>query len=182
MPARAPPGDAPAPELPAQHRAWVAPYPWERVVVLLSQHIIAVLCDSHCGSSLTSRVSSAQRLCAALMDLHEPFQLCHTLKRFPFLPPPLLAPVPLFCWASPADPALHPTATAFTSFSSLVSPLGPLGIFKAWPWHPKVIFQQNKHFIFKTQQSYSFQVALPNHNFSSFNGPVARGEEKAVLS
>lgn len=73
VPARAPPGDAPAPELPAQHRAWVAPYPWERVVVLLSQHIIAVLCDSHCGSLLTLRVSSAQRLCAALMDLHEPF-------------------------------------------------------------------------------------------------------------
>lgn len=43
-------GDAQAPELPVQHRAWVAPYPWEWVVVLPSQCVITTVCDSYHGS------------------------------------------------------------------------------------------------------------------------------------
>lgn len=100
VPARAPPGDAHAPELPAWHRAWVTPYPRDGGVVLPSRRIIAVACDCHHSSWWNSGVlrtilgvSRMYSLCAALTDWHQPFQVSHMLKCFPSLTPPLLAPV-----------------------------------------------------------------------------------------
>lgn len=57
------------------HRSLVTPDLREQVLVLLILCVITVVSDSHHGSSLSSCASGAQRLCTALVDLHELFQV-----------------------------------------------------------------------------------------------------------
>lgn len=153
------------------HQSLVTPDPWEQVLVLLILCVVTVVSDSHHGFSLSSCVSGVQRLCTALMDLHELFQVCHVLKYFPSIPPPMRASCPL---------SFQGLTRFLSSFS--VSRLRPLSLFKAWSSIPKSSSNKTNISFLKMQQSYSFQVFLPDHNFSSFNSPVAWGGEEAVLS